>query len=165
LPAVRQFAGRGVRRRRQQESGIQLRWQSTPSAPERRSITIAVKRQHRRSGPPPPSKRTSMEEEKARSPSPHGEANAAMWGGWRIACSSAIRREGCTAPPPAGDLNPNPLLVHPLRPRTPFNVVCMAQITPGVRCHLPHSKKREWGRRRRPGSGGNPAFVHSCPIR
>jgi len=63
----------------------------------------------------PHSQKTRMEEEKARSPSPRGEANAAMWGGWQIACSSAIRREGRSAPPPAGDLNPNPLAEHPLR--------------------------------------------------
>ncbi len=66
----------------------------------------------------PHSQETRREEENALSPSPHGEvnaANAAMWGGWRIACSSAIRREGRTAPPPASVLNPNPFLVHPLR--------------------------------------------------
>jgi len=52
LPAVWQFAGRGVLRRRQQETRIQIRCQNTPSG-----VSAAA--------PPPPSKRTSMEEEKA----------------------------------------------------------------------------------------------------
>jgi len=67
--------------------------------------------------------------------------------------------------PSSNPIRPNPLSEHPLRLRTPFNTDCMAQITPGVRFHLPHSKKHEWGRRRHPGSGVNPSFVHSFPIR
>ncbi len=112
-------------------------------------------------------------EEKAFSPSPHGKVNAvnaAMWGGWRIACSLANRREGCIRialkqKPPARVLNPNPLSEHPLRANAREREFLLDDRIPRAFAHLPHRKGHRWRRRRRPGSGGNPAFVHSCSIR
>jgi len=165
LPAVRQFAGRGVlqpprRISRQQESQIQIReicsrirCQNTPSAPERRLAPFAAYISTPAFGVTSPIEKDTDGGGENVSPSPHGEvnaANAAMWGGWRIACGLAIRREGRSAPPPARNSNPNPLSEHSLR--------CKRSGATS-----PIDKDIDGGGEG--ASGGNPSFVYSCPIR